>query len=94
MRCYQRMVISGVAAAVLAVGSGGCAAKQPEGPPPWTTAGQQASSAASRADAAASRAEAAAARAETAAGRTEAAAKRLEDTMAQAEASKTGRMRK
>jgi hypothetical protein len=94
MRSYKRMVIGGAAATLLAVGNFGCAAKQPAGPDPWVTAGQQASAAASRADAAAGRAEAAATRAEAAAARTEAAAKRVEDAAAKAEARATRSMRK
>ncbi|HJY82338.1 MAG TPA: hypothetical protein VKK81_14810 [Candidatus Binatia bacterium] len=94
MRSYKRIVIGVTAAALLAVGNFGCAAKQPPGPDPWVTAGQQASAAASRADAAAGRAEVAANRAEDAAARTEAAAKRVEDAAARVEASVTRSMRK
>ncbi len=79
MRSYKRVVI-GVAAALLAVGNLGCAARQPPGPDPWVTAGQQASTAASRAEATAAR--------------TETAAKRVEDATARAEASVTRSMRK
>src|SRR2546426_12156428 len=90
---YHRLMM-GVAAALLAAVSGGCAAQQPQGPEPWVTAGQQASAAASRADAAAGRAEAAARRAGAAAARTEVAAQRLEEAMARAEASAMRSMRK
>jgi hypothetical protein len=94
MRSYKRIVIGAAAATLLAVGSFGCAEKQPPGPDPWVVAGQQATAAAGRADAAAGRAEAAAGRAETAADRTEVAAKRVEDAAARAEASVMRSMRK
>jgi hypothetical protein len=94
MWSYEQMMRGAAAAALLAVANVGCAAKQPQGPDPWVTAGQQASAAASRADAAASRAEGAATRAEAAATRTEAAAQRVEDAMARAEAEMTRSMRK
>jgi hypothetical protein len=87
MRSYEGIVIGVAAAAVLAAGNFGCAAKQPSGPEPWEVVGQQASAAAGRAEAAAGRAEAAAAR-------TEAAANRVEAAMARAEASMTRSMRK
>jgi len=84
-----------VAAGVLfALTTCGCAAKQPEGPPPWAAAAQQAPAAASRAEAAASRAEAAATRAEAAASRVEAAATRVEERATQMETQETGRRRK
>ncbi|MBI3800118.1 MAG: hypothetical protein HY268_24470 [Deltaproteobacteria bacterium] len=94
MRSYKRIVIGVAAAALLAIGSFGCAEKQPPGPDPWVTAGQQTNAAASRADAAAGRAEAAAGRAEAAAARTETAAKRVEDAAARVEASVTRTMKK
>ena len=94
MRSYKRIVIGVAAAALLVVGNSGCAEKQPPGPDPWVTAGQQANAAASRADAAAGRAEAAAGRAEAAAGRTEAAAKRVEDAATRVESSQKRSMRK
>jgi hypothetical protein len=80
MRSYEGIVIGVAAAAVLAAGNFGCAAKQPSGPEPWEVVGQQASAAAGRAEAAAAR--------------TEAAANRVEAAMARAEASMTRSMRK
>jgi hypothetical protein len=90
---WQRRV-SMAAGVLLALTTCGCAAKQPEGPPPWAAPAQQANAAASRAEAAASRAEAAAARAEAASSRVEAAATRIEDRAAQMETHTMSRMRK
>ena len=91
-RGWQRQgrVAAGV---LLALTTCGCAAKQPEGPPPWAAAAQQANAAASRAEAGASRAEVAATRAEAAAHRVEAAATQVEERAAQLETQGMGRRR-
>jgi hypothetical protein len=92
---FSRTIVPMVAAgALLATVNLSCAARQPEVQDTWTSASQQASTAASRADAAAARAEAAASRAEASAARTETAVRRVEDAAARMESSVTQRMRK
>jgi hypothetical protein len=93
-RTEWRRRVRMAAGVLLVLTTFGCATKQPEGPPPWAAAAQQANAAASRADAAASRAEAAANRAEAAASRVEAAATRIEDQAAQIETSVKSQRRK
>ena len=91
-RGWQRQgrVAAGV---LLALTTCGCAAKEPEGPPPWAAAAQQANAAASHAAAGANRAEVAATRAEDAANRVEAAATRVEEKVAQMETQGMSRRR-
>lgn len=72
----------------------GCAARQPESPPGFTTAEQQTAGAANRAEQAAQRAEAAATRAEAAAGRTEQVAQRVEAATRKVEGQFSKRLRK
>lgn len=78
----------------IALGSLGCAAKQPEIKDTWSTAAQSANSAAERTSTAASRAESAAERAESAVSRTEEAVQRVEAMASRMDAQFDKSMRK